>query len=45
MWEIVLRVLASNGGAIADFFGEWTILLTCLVIVSTLDHLTRCLVA
>ncbi len=45
VWEKVLKVLASVGGAIAGFFGSWTILLTCLVIVMSIDYLTGFLVA
>lgn len=33
------------GGAVAGFFGEWTMLLTCLVIVIIMDYLTGWIVA
>ncbi len=45
MWEKVLKVLATIGGGIAGFFGEWNMLLTCLVIVMTADYATGFLVA
>jgi toxin secretion/phage lysis holin len=45
LWEKVLKVLATIGGGIAGFFGEWTMLLTCLVIVITMDYLTGWIVA
>ena len=44
-WRNVVKVVATIGGAIAGFFGEWNMLLTCLAIFITLDYLTGWLVA
>lgn len=45
LWEKVLKVLATIGGGIAGFFGEWPMLMTCLVIVMSMDYLTGWLAA
>ncbi len=45
LWEKVLKVMAAIGGGIAGFFGEWPMLLTCLVIVMTMDYVTGWLAA
>ena len=45
MWEKLLKTLAAVVGAIAGFFGEWTILLTALCLFMSIDFLTGWIVA
>lgn len=44
VFDKILKVLAAIGGAIAGFFGEWSILLTVLVIAMTVDYVSGVMV-
>ncbi len=45
MWEKVIKGCSLAAGAAAGIFGEWTMLLTVLVIAMSLDYLSGVIVA
>ena len=44
-WDKVLKILAGIAGAIAGLFGEWTTMLTILVVVMAIDYISGVIVA
>lgn len=44
-WDKVLKIIAGVAGAIAGLFGEWTTMLTILVVVMATDYISGCIVA
>lgn len=44
-WDKVLKMAAGVAGAIAGLYGEWTTMLTILVVVMTIDYITGWIVA
>lgn len=44
-WEKIVKIMATIGGAIAGFFGEWNEMLTCLAIAMVMDYLGGLIVA
>ena len=45
MWEKAIKMAAMAAGAVAGFFGEWTALLTILLVMMCVDYVTGVLVA
>ncbi len=45
VWDKVVKVCATVTGAIAGIFGDWTTLMTVLVVVMSLDYITGVIVA
>ena len=44
-WDKILKIIAGVAGAIAGLFGEWTTMLTILVVVMALDYISGWIVA
>ena len=44
-WDKVLKGLAAVAGAICGLFGEWTTMLTILVVVMAIDYISGWIVA
>ena len=44
-WDKILKALAAVAGAICGLFGEWTTMLTILVVVMAIDYISGVLVA
>ena len=44
-WDKILKVLAAVTGAICGLFGEWSTMLTILVVVMTTDYISGWIVA
>ena len=44
-WDKVIKWLAGIAGAIAGLFGEWTMMLTILVVVMAIDYISGWIVA
>lgn len=44
-WDKVIKWLAGIAGAIAGLFGEWTTMLTILVVVMAIDYISGWIVA
>ena len=44
-WDKIVKLLAGVAGAIAGLYGEWTTMLTILVVVMTIDYITGWIVA
>ncbi|MBR2697939.1 MAG: smalltalk protein [Clostridia bacterium] len=44
-WDKILKIIAGVAGAIAGLFGEWTTMLTILVVVMALDYVSGWIVA
>ena len=44
-WDKILKIIAGVAGAIAGLFGEWTTMLTILVLVMALDYVSGWIVA
>lgn len=44
-WDKIIKLCAGVAGAIAGFFGEWTVALTILVVVMATDYISGCIVA
>lgn len=44
-WDKILKLAAGVAGAIAGWFGEWTVTLTILVAVMAIDYITGWIVA
>lgn len=45
MWDKVLKTTAALGGAIAGFFGEWSTVLTVLIVAMVVDYISGMIVA
>ena len=45
MWDKVLKTMAALGGAIAGFFGEWSTVLTVLIVAMVVDYISGMIVA
>lgn len=44
-WDKIIKILAGIAGAIAGLFGEWTTMLTILVVVMAIDYISGVIVA
>ena len=44
-WDKILKIIAGVAGVIAGLFGEWTTMLTILVVVMALDYVSGWIVA
>lgn len=44
-WDKIIKWLAGIAGAIAGLFGEWTTMLTILVVVMAIDYISGWIVA
>ena len=44
-WDKILKALAAVAGAICGLFGEWTTMLTILVVVMAIDYISGWIVA
>lgn len=44
-WDKILKILAGIAGAVAGLFGEWTTMLTILVVMMSADYLSGWIVA
>lgn len=44
-WDKIVKWIAGIAGAIAGFFGEWTMMLTIFVVMMGIDYITGCIVA
>lgn len=44
-WDKIFKILAGVAGAIAGLFGEWTTMLTILVVVMAIDYISGVIVA
>ena len=45
MWDKTFKAAMAAAGAIAGLFGEWTLALTILLVMMTIDYVTGVLVA
>lgn len=45
MWDKIIKALATVGGAIAGFFGEWNAVLTVLLVAMAVDYVSGLIVA
>lgn len=45
MWDKVLKTMAALGGAVAGFFGEWSTVLTVLIVAMVVDYISGMIVA
>lgn len=44
-WDNIVKWIAGIAGAIAGFFGEWTMMLTIFVVMMGIDYITGWIVA
>lgn len=44
-WDKILKIIAGVAGAIAGLFGEWTTMLTILVVLMATDYISGWIVA
>ena len=44
-WDKIIKWIAGIAGAIAGLFGEWTMMLTILVVVMAIDYISGWIVA
>lgn len=44
-WDKIFKILAGAAGAVAGLFGEWSTMLTILVVVMAIDYISGVIVA